>query len=156
MSAAQDPGCSAPAPKPGIHGSNQPRSVVFESPATSPLPADERDPLLHWNVEAARDSISQDDEEPFDHDPPSEPTFTCHANSHSTLPVYTNIHRIKRDIESVVEDYLSLEQLHDVRINLAVVRPLVDKLYAVDDVSTGKRTHTHTLTEKRRQGVLIF
>ncbi|CRK31122.1 hypothetical protein BN1708_015905, partial [Verticillium longisporum] len=52
----------------------------------------------------------------------------CTANSlHSHLPVYTNIHRIRRDIISIVEDYLSLEQLRDVRINIAVVRPLVDK-----------------------------
>ncbi|CRK41705.1 hypothetical protein BN1708_008534 [Verticillium longisporum] len=60
----------------------------------------------------------------------------CTANSlHSHLPVYTNIHRIRRDIISIVEDYLSLEQLRDVRINIAVVRPLVDKLYELDDIS---------------------
>jgi hypothetical protein len=51
------------------------------------------------------------------------------------LPVYTNIHRIRRDIVSVVEDYISPEQLRDVRLNLAVVRPLVDKLYELDDIS---------------------
>jgi hypothetical protein len=51
------------------------------------------------------------------------------------LPVYTNIHRIRRDIVSVVEDYISPEQLRDVRLNLAVVRPLVDKLYDLDDIS---------------------
>ncbi|EEY19759.1 conserved hypothetical protein [Verticillium alfalfae VaMs.102] len=62
--------------------------------------------------------------------------YSCTANSlHSHLPVYTNIHRIRRDIISIVEDYLSLEQLRDVRINIAVVRPLVDKLYELDDIS---------------------
>ncbi|KAK3363067.1 hypothetical protein B0T25DRAFT_29048 [Lasiosphaeria hispida] len=61
--------------------------------------------------------------------------FSCYTNAHSHLPVYTNIHRIRRDIIAVVEDYLSLEQLRDVRINVSVVRPLVDKLYEQDDVS---------------------
>ena len=49
--------------------------------------------------------------------------------------MYTNIHRIRRDITSVVEDYLSLEQLRDVRINVTVVRPLVDQFYELDDIS---------------------
>ncbi|KAK4451486.1 putative calcium channel [Podospora aff. communis PSN243] len=61
--------------------------------------------------------------------------FSCYASATSHLPVYTNIHRIRRDIISVVEDYLSLEQLRDVRINISVVRPLVDKLYEQDDIS---------------------
>ncbi|UQC80658.1 nonselective cation channel, partial [Colletotrichum lupini] len=63
------------------------------------------------------------------------PLYGCMVNPHSHLPVYTNIHRIRRDIISIVEDYLSLEQLRDVRINIAVVRPLVDKLYELDDIS---------------------
>ena len=71
----------------------------------------------------------------FSHEPEPEPLFSCVANPHSHLPVYTNIHRIRRDIISIVEDYLSLEQLRDVRINISVVRPLVDKLYELDDIS---------------------
>ncbi|KAF4428073.1 Calcium channel YVC1 [Colletotrichum fructicola] len=63
------------------------------------------------------------------------PLYGCMTNPHNHLPVYTNIHRIRRDIISIVEDYLSLEQLRDVRINIAVVRPLVDKLYELDDIS---------------------
>ncbi|KAK1989516.1 nonselective cation channel [Colletotrichum cereale] len=63
------------------------------------------------------------------------PLYGCMTNPHSHLPVYTNIHRIRRDITSIVEDHLSLEQLRDVRINIAVVRPLVDKLYDLDDIS---------------------
>ncbi|KAK3903250.1 hypothetical protein C8A05DRAFT_43495 [Staphylotrichum tortipilum] len=55
--------------------------------------------------------------------------------SHRGLPVYTNIHRIRRDLISVVEDYLSLDQLRDVRLNVSVIRPLVDKLYEQDDIS---------------------
>ncbi|KAI0021521.1 nonselective cation channel [Xylariomycetidae sp. FL0641] len=56
-------------------------------------------------------------------------------NSHAHLPVYTNIHRIRRDVISIVEDYLTFDQLRDLRLNLSVVRPLVDKLYGLDDIS---------------------
>ncbi|TLD22804.1 hypothetical protein PspLS_07408 [Pyricularia sp. CBS 133598] len=69
------------------------------------------------------------------HETDSEPLFSCVTNMHQDLPVYTNIHRIRRDIVSIVEDYLSIEQLRDVRINVSVVRPLVDKLYELDDIS---------------------
>lgn len=64
------------------------------------------------------------------HDLDFEPVFSCVPNPHSYLPVYTNIHRIRRDIVSIVEDYMSLEQLRDVRINVSVIRPLVCLLIA--------------------------
>ena len=73
----------------------------------------------------------------FSHELEPDPIYSCTTNPHTHLPVYTNIHRIRRDIVSVVEDYLSPEQLHDMRINLSVVRPLVDKLYELDDISIG-------------------
>lgn len=92
------------------------RSLRVEEPP-------ERRPLLHRAA--------------FSHELDPE-VFSCYTNSHSHLPVYTNIHRIRRDIISVVEDYLSLDQLRDVRINVSVVRPLVDKLYEQDDISIGR------------------
>lgn len=61
--------------------------------------------------------------------------FSCAHNPVSHLPVYANIHRIRRDVASIVEDYLSLDQLRDVRVNVSVVRPLVDKLYDLRDIS---------------------
>ncbi len=70
-----------------------------------------------------------------DHGDDGENLYSCMTNPHSHLPVYTNIHRVRRDIVSVVEDYLSLEQLRDVRINVTVVRPLVDKFYELNDLS---------------------
>lgn len=70
-----------------------------------------------------------------DHGDNGEGTFSCVSNPHSHLPVYTTIHRIRRDVMTVVEDYLSLEQLRDVRINVTVVTPLVDKFYELDDLS---------------------
>ncbi|KAI0514776.1 nonselective cation channel [Xylaria bambusicola] len=63
------------------------------------------------------------------------PFFSCTPNPHSHLPVYTTIHRIRRDVMSIVEDYLTFEQLGDLRLNVSVVRPLVDKLYELDDIS---------------------
>ncbi|KAI0196874.1 nonselective cation channel [Astrocystis sublimbata] len=61
--------------------------------------------------------------------------FSCTPDVHNHLPVYTNIHRIRRDVISIVEDHLTLDQLNDVRLNVSVVRPLVDKLYEQDDIS---------------------
>jgi hypothetical protein len=41
--------------------------------------------------------------------------------------------------ESILaDDPYSLEQLRDPRMNISVVRPLVDKLYELDDVSISK------------------
>ncbi|KAG6013993.1 hypothetical protein E4U54_005995 [Claviceps lovelessii] len=96
---------------------------------TLPPSTDERRPLLsslypdHHDVPEETGGVNQDQ------------VFSCMTNPHSHLPVYTNIHRIRRDIISVVEDYLSLEQLRDVRINVTVVRPLVDKFYELNDIS---------------------
>ncbi|KAI0382062.1 nonselective cation channel [Hypomontagnella monticulosa] len=64
-----------------------------------------------------------------------EPLLSCNPAAHAHLPVYTNIHRIRRDVISIVEDYLTLEQLMDLRLNISVVRPLVDKLYEQNDIS---------------------
>ena len=94
-----------------------------------PSPPSERRPLLtRGDTEASVRSIHSI----------RDPLYSCRTNAHSHLPVYTNIHRIRRDIVSVVEDYLSLEQLTDVRINITVVRPLVDKFYELDDISIGE------------------
>lgn len=73
--------------------------------------------------------------------------YSCITNPHSHLPVYTTIHRIRRDITSVVEDYLSLEQLRDVRMNVTVVRPLVDKFYELEDLSIGTHEQTTVLRD---------
>ncbi|KAI1107821.1 nonselective cation channel [Jackrogersella minutella] len=85
------------------------------------LPESEEGPLLSRNV--------------FSNSPEPEPLFSCNSNPHAHLPVYTNIHRIRRDVVSIVEDYLTLEQLTDLRLNISVVRPLVDKLYEQNDIS---------------------
>ncbi|KAG5933701.1 hypothetical protein E4U53_000896 [Claviceps sorghi] len=101
------------------------------APGSRPPPpsTDECRPLLN-RVYPRRNGIPEETGVPD-----QDQVFSCMTNAHSHLPVYTNIHRIRRDITSVVEDYLSLEQLRDVRINVTVVRPLVDKLYELNDIS---------------------
>ncbi|KAI1466620.1 uncharacterized protein F4812DRAFT_432225 [Daldinia caldariorum] len=64
-----------------------------------------------------------------------EPLSSSETNAHAHLPVYTNIHRIRRDVISIVEDFLTPEQLSDIRLNISVIRPLVDKLYEQNDIS---------------------
>lgn len=56
-------------------------------------------------------------------------------NPHRNLPVYTTIHRIRRLVIASIEDPYSLDQLKSPRMNVALLRPLVDHLYDPDDVS---------------------
>lgn len=53
----------------------------------------------------------------------------------SSLQVYYNIHRIRRLILAVIEDPYSAEQLREPRMNVLIVKPLVDRLYSEDDIS---------------------
>ena len=80
------------------------------------------------------------DPEQVGHDgcfPPHGIDDLCPANPYADLPVYTTIHRIRRDIIEAIDDPYSIEQLRDPRMNLSVVRPLVDKFYEKEDVSLG-------------------
>ncbi|KAF2838562.1 receptor-activated Ca2+-permeable cation channel [Patellaria atrata CBS 101060] len=54
---------------------------------------------------------------------------------HAKLPVYTNIHRIRRLIIASIDDPYTLKQLKEPRLNVMIVRPLVDKLHNPNDVS---------------------
>ncbi|KAK0308844.1 hypothetical protein LTR01_004723 [Friedmanniomyces endolithicus] len=56
-------------------------------------------------------------------------------NPHQSLPIYTTIHKIRRLIIASIDDPYSLEQLKSPRMNVAVIRPLVEHLYDPDDVS---------------------
>ena len=46
--------------------------------------------------------------------------------------VYENIHRIRRDIIDSIDDPYSLDQLKAPRMNITIVRPLVDEYYLED------------------------
>lgn len=56
-------------------------------------------------------------------------------NPHRECKVYENIHRIRREMVNSIDDPYSLEQLRAPRMNLSVVRPLVDQFYEMKDVS---------------------
>ncbi|KAK3677264.1 hypothetical protein LTR78_002802 [Recurvomyces mirabilis] len=68
--------------------------------------------------------------------PPRKTNDPRTPNPHSSLPIYTTIHKIKRLITAAIDDPYSIEQLKSPRMNVAVIRPLVDHLYDPDDVST--------------------
>lgn len=44
---------------------------------------------------------------------------------------------IRRLILAVIEDPYSIEQLREPRMNVLIVKPLVDRLYDEDDISIG-------------------
>ena len=56
-------------------------------------------------------------------------------NPHKELPIYATIHKIRRLVIASIEDPYSVEQLRSPRMNVALLRPLVDHLYDPDDVS---------------------
>ena len=54
---------------------------------------------------------------------------------HNEWPVYDNIHKIRHEIINSVDDPYSLDQLKAPRMNISVVRPLVDQFYETQDLS---------------------
>lgn len=56
-------------------------------------------------------------------------------NEFSDLPVYQNIWRIRRQVVSNISDPYTLEQLRAPRLNTSVVRPMMEQLYDLQDVS---------------------
>ncbi|KAM0716112.1 hypothetical protein Q7P37_008626 [Cladosporium fusiforme] len=79
-----------------------------------------------------------DDEEQADDDgcyPPRKNDDPRAPNPHGRLPVYTTIHKIRRLVVASIDDPYSVEQLKSPRMNISVIRPLVDHLYDPDDVS---------------------
>ena len=59
----------------------------------------------------------------------------CAPNPYADLPVYTTIHRVRHEVINSIDDPYSIEQLRAPRINVAIVRPLVNRLWDGKDVS---------------------
>lgn len=57
------------------------------------------------------------------------------TNPFADLPVYANIWRIHREVTKAISDPYTLEQLRAPRLNVTVVRPMMDKLYDLQDIS---------------------
>lgn len=64
-----------------------------------------------------------------------EPPRAADPYGNGNCNVYENIHRVRRDIINSIDDPYSLEQLKAPRMNISVVRPLVDSLYEMQDLS---------------------
>lgn len=73
------------------------------------------------------------DEEHCDHSDHYE--GPCAPNPYADLPVYSTIHRVRHEVINSIDDPYSIEQLRAPRINVAIVRPLVDRLWDGKDVS---------------------
>lgn len=86
----------------------------------------ELEPLLDEDIEAENDASS--DYVPRSRQP-REP------NRFADLPVYQNIWRIRREVIANIQDPYTLEQLRAPRLNTGVVRPLMDQLYNLQDIS---------------------
>jgi len=56
-------------------------------------------------------------------------------NPYVNLPVYATIHRVRLEVIASLDDPYSLDQLRAPRINVSVVRPLVNRLWDIKDVS---------------------
>lgn len=88
----------------------------------------ETDPLLS---EAGAEI--PDDDDRFSIDPHKHHHF--YPNPFADLPVYDTIWKIRRDILDAVNDPYTYDQLRAPRLTTAVVRPLLDKYYALQDLS---------------------
>jgi hypothetical protein len=58
---------------------------------------------------------------------------------HPGLNIYYNIQRIRRLVLASIEDPYTMDQLKEPRMNVLIVKPLVDRLYDEDDISIGRR-----------------
>lgn len=73
------------------------------------------------------------DEEQCDH--PDHYEGPCAPDPYADLPVYATIHRVRHEVINSIDDPYSTEQLRAPRINVAIVRPLVNRLWDAKDVS---------------------
>lgn len=63
------------------------------------------------------------------------PSESFDENPFAELPVYETIWKINRLVTRAISDPYTLEQLRAPRLNTTVVRPLMDELYDLQDVS---------------------
>jgi hypothetical protein len=56
---------------------------------------------------------------------------------HAGLDIYYNIQRIRRLVLASIEDPYTMNQLKEPRMNVLIVKPLMDRLYDENDISIG-------------------
>ncbi|KAF1950289.1 hypothetical protein CC80DRAFT_554517 [Byssothecium circinans] len=63
------------------------------------------------------------------------PRQVFHPDANTGLNIYYTIHRIRRLVLASIEDPYTKDQLKEPRMNVLVVKPLVDRLYDDEDIS---------------------
>ncbi|CAI6339060.1 unnamed protein product [Periconia digitata] len=63
------------------------------------------------------------------------PRQVFYADPNSALDTYYTIHRIRRLVIASIEDPYTMDQLKEPRMNVLIVKPLVDRLYDEEDIS---------------------
>ena len=62
-------------------------------------------------------------------------------DTNTGLDIYYTIHRIRRLVLASIEDPYTMDQLKEPRMNVLIVKPLVDRLYDDADISVGTLEH---------------
>lgn len=65
-------------------------------------------------------------------------SMSRHGGSKDGVRLLIQIYSIRRIILASIEDPYSMEQLKEPRLNVLIVKPLVERLYDEDDVSLGR------------------
>ena len=91
----------------------------------------------HTATEEEQELLLGDEADPRQGSTPYPHTGSTFAGAlpYSDLPVFTTIHQIRRDVIENLDDPYSLDQLRAPRMNTTVVRPMVDNLYDMLDIS---------------------
>ena len=76
----------------------------------------------------------------------------CPPNPYAHLPIYATIHRVRLEVIASLDDPYSLDQLRAPRINVSVVRPLLNRIWAFKDVSIVYCLLVNKLQFLREQG----
>ncbi|KAF2641215.1 hypothetical protein P280DRAFT_542365 [Massarina eburnea CBS 473.64] len=63
------------------------------------------------------------------------PRQIFHPDTNTDLDIYYTIHRIRRLVLASIEDPYTMDQLKEPRMNVLIVKPLVDRLYDDEDIS---------------------
>ncbi|KAH7114574.1 hypothetical protein B0J13DRAFT_600146 [Dactylonectria estremocensis] len=76
-------------------------------------------------------------------------------HSQQPPPVFTTIHRVRKLVIASIDDPYTLDQLTGPRMNKFVIRPLVDRLYDADDISTVYCLLANRVQFLREQSVIV-
>ncbi|KAJ4291015.1 hypothetical protein N0V90_010211 [Kalmusia sp. IMI 367209] len=111
--------------RPHLTGKNRTLSDVLRSHRSQ----QEQETLLGDDDLADRDGGLQEGEEA------QGPGQNSHTDPNLKLDIYYNIQRIRRLVLASLEDPYTMDQLKEPRMNVLIVKPLVDRLYDDEDIS---------------------